>query len=169
MLFLISSVIISICIYHIRKERDSPKGRFLKHIVLYLTVATSSRLGSLVIDYYYNGTGSNNRDILLDYMICIISAVLDIWVLIVRMLEPNIRSYLKDCWVYYRLKAKFLTLSVTNRSYLRESILIDRPTTNLNVLFEDLKLEAIEYQLIAVSLIFLRDYLTLPTIAINQT
>lgn len=159
---------ILICIYHIRKERDTPKSRFLRHIGYYLGATTLSKIGHMAFDFLYYAT-ILPQNLWLYGGLCIVSAWVDVSVFVVRLAEPNIRRYLKDCFVFYRIKIKYLKKTLRNKQNRDEGMLSNRPSTDFNVMFEDLKLEDIEYQLIALSIILFKNYCTIQAISLKQT
>ena len=164
---LISIFIIILCIKHVRRERNTPKSSYLIYIALYLCTISFSKIGNLIFDLFYHQVYDADNLPLMG-VIVILSMFLDIIVFVVRLLEPNIRRYLKSCWVYYKLKIKYLCKHSLNRSSYKESMLTNRPSLNVSVIFEELRLESIEYQLIALSIILFKCYTPSHSIAIHQ-
>lgn len=167
-LLVISIVIILISIQLIRKERNTPRRNHLSYLTLYLFTISFVKIGNLIFDlFYYQVFDKDDLDLLT--AIAIVTLVLDSLVFIVRLLEPNIRSYLKSCFVYYRAKMRYYCREICKRSQRKDTILNLEPSCNVSVMFEELEQEAIEYQLIAISIILFKSYSGTCIASINTT
>lgn len=161
---LITIITIFTCMYYIQKERETPKARFLRHIVYYLFATTLAKVGHMLCDFLYYSAFMSN--IYMYGSFCILAAGLDVSVFIVRLLEPNVREYLKKLCIYMKLRLKYLN-SAMRKPSVDAMLVQNRPSVMLNSMFEDLKLEAIEYQLIALSIIMFKNYGTTHAMSVN--
>jgi hypothetical protein len=159
----ISILMIVICMQFIRKDTNAPRKKHLSHLILYLFTISFIKIGNLLFDLFYyqsNNTGA---------IVALITISLDSLVFIARLLEPNIRSYLKSCFLYYRAKMRYYCIKTCKRSTTKDTILNFRPSCDVIFMFEELEREAIEYQLIAISIIMFKSYFGTCIASINTT
>jgi hypothetical protein len=140
----------------------------LNYLTLYLFTISFFKIGKLIFDlFYYRIFDKDDLDMLTG--ITVIKLCLDSSVFIVRLLEPNIRSYLKSCFLYYRAKMRYYCRKTCKRSTTKDTILNQNPSCDVSFMFEELEREAIEYQLIAISIIMFKSYFGTCIASINTT
>jgi hypothetical protein len=163
---IITIITISFCMYYIQKERKTPKARFMRSMVYYLFATILAEIGHMLGDFLYYSAFTNY--VYLYGSFCILAAGLDVSVFIVRLLEHNVREYLKKSYIYFKLRLKYLN-STQRKNSVDAMLVQNRPSLMLNSMFEDLKLEVIEYQLIALSIIMFKNYCTSHGMSLNES
>lgn len=154
---LIAIVLISICVCLCRKIKNEVKAKYLRFNIIYLinflVVMNLIVLKWMILGYHNMSTVS--------WILRLIRYWFEIVLSFMRINEPGVRQFLKDRVRKMKEKIKEFKCRLPRRSSYQGHELMDEvrnSSLNYSTLIDELKLESIEYQLIAIAIIIHKNF-----------